>query len=332
MKLLITGAGSLASELIKQLHKQCRRLVVFSRSESRQGELKKHYPEGGRAGLRYFIGDIRDVDRLTVAMRGVDYVIHTAALKVVPTGEYNPSEFIKTNITGSENVAIACNRAGVKKCILSSTDKAVNPINLYGMTKGCAEKLFIAYNNLGDCRFSVCRYGNVAGSTGSVIPLWERQSKNGELTITDKRMTRFWITLEQAGKFIYTMLERMYGGEIFIPKINKMSMVNLANKLFSDMTLKETGIRPGEKLHESLLNEEESRECYSRKDDLSGIEYYCVYPGFHEWGDIPKLGTRLSETFTLTSEDDNVKKSKRAGLTLSLQRPAETYSQRLNLS
>jgi len=297
MNILITGGtGSLGKELVKQLTPQCRKLVVYSRDELKQYEMRKTFPEGGEDGLRYFIGDVRDYGTLKRAVKGMDAVIHTAALKHVNTAEYNPTEAIRTNIEGSQNVVNACIDSGISKALLVSTDKAVNPVNLYGSTKLCAERLFIAANNLGSSRFAVCRYGNVINSRGSVLPHWRKLASEGKrLPITDYRMSRFWITIEQAAKFIIKRIQDLEGGCIYVPKtLKKAYMRNLATEISSSII--ETGIRPGEKIHESLVNEEEARNCYETK------EAFIIQPSFHEWTkDFNHNGKKLGEDFRLCS-------------------------------
>jgi UDP-N-acetylglucosamine 4,6-dehydratase len=292
------GSGTLGTELVRQLHTTAERIVVFSRDEQKQYEMAKVFPEGGKRGLRYMIGDIRSVNRLAQAMRGCDYVIHAAAMKHVPACEYNPQEAIETNVQGSRNVVDACNLAGIRKCMVISTDKAVHPINLYGATKLCMEKLTIAANNLGKCRFSVCRYGNVEGSKGSVIPHWRKLAELGQpIPITDKRMTRFWISIEDAAKFVIHKIRIMQGGEIFIPEIKNKSMLMLAKEICPNAETIETGIRPGEKLHECLISEEDARFCFHKKG------FYTVYPMFHYWASkINPIGSQISENFRMTSD------------------------------
>ena len=298
MRIFISGgSGSLGTELVRQLYQTADRIVVFSRDEQKHVEMQKTYPDLGERGVRYFIGDVRDANRLAQAMRGCDYVIHCAAMKHVHIAEYNPQEAIRTNIIGSMNIVDACNAAGVKKCIMVSTDKAVNPENNYGATKLCMEKLAIASNNLGKCRFSVVRYGNVIGSKGSVLPKWaERYEKGEPLHITDKRMTRFWISIEEAAKFILHKLEIMEGGEIFIPEIQSKTMLQFAKEHFQDAIIEETGIRPGEKLHESLINAEDARNCYKSEG------FYTIYPIIHDWTKaFINKGKKLPEDFQLRS-------------------------------
>lgn len=254
--LVTGGTGSFGRKFIYTLlHRyRPRRVVVFSRDELKQFEMQQVFtaPE-----MRFFIGDVRDRERLMQAMRGIDYVVHAAALKQVPAAEYNPTECIKTNISGAENVIHAALENGVEKVIALSTDKAANPINLYGATKLVSDKLFVAANNIaGGCltRFAVVRYGNVVGSRGSVVPFFKQLISNGaqELPITDPRMTRFWITLQEGVDFVFKNFERMYGGEIFVPKIPSAYMTDLAAAMGPDLPIKIIGIRPGEKLHEVM--------------------------------------------------------------------------------
>ena len=304
MKVLITGAtGTLGKTLVEHLYPMADKIIVYSRCELKQFEMKKDFPEYPDNKMRYMIGDIRDKDRLKQALRGVDVVLHTAALKQVPSCEYNPTETYKTNIEGSINVANACHEMGVKKCILVSTDKAVNPLNTYGCSKMAAEKYFISANNLGDCKLAVCRYGNVKGSRGSVIPIWKEKIKNGEtLDITHMDMTRFWITVDDAAMFIISRLDVMQGGEIFIPELEKKKMIDIAAECRpaatskNDIRLKVVGLRPGEKLHEELVNIEEARNCYKIDNG------YIIYPTFCDWGKLKKIGKKVNRNFTMTSE------------------------------
>jgi len=240
-------------------HGGVRRIVIFSRDELKQYELQQQFTD---PRVRYFLGDVRDEARLVRALDGIDYVIHAAALKQVPAAEYNPMECIKTNVLGAENLINASIAAKVKRVVALSTDKAVNPINLYGATKLCADKLFVAANNFsgaGGTRFSTVRYGNVVGSRGSVIPLFHEHKKRGWLPITDERMTRFWITLDQGVEFVASCLAAMEGGEIFVPKIATMRIVDLAKVMAPEAELRHVGIRPGEKLHEILVPKDEAR-------------------------------------------------------------------------
>ncbi len=257
--ILITGgSGSFGHAFVKKvLQEHPARLIIFSRDEQKQDQMQRLFDH---PALRFFIGDVRDCHRLEMAMYGVDLVVHAAALKIVPTCEYNPFEAVMTNIHGAENVCRAAMAAGVPKIMSLSTDKAVNPVNLYGATKLAAEKIFVAANNLsaGRSQFSVVRYGNVVGSRGSVAPLFKTlHSQRKALTITDKRMTRFWMTLDQAVNFVLSSVEMMQGREIFIPKIPSMHIMDLAEAIAPGEERNFTGIRPGEKLHEVLLTEDE---------------------------------------------------------------------------
>ncbi len=260
--ILITGGtGSFGQKFVQHLLKQHnpRRVVVYSRDELKQYEMAQliQAPQ-----LRYFIGDVRDRERLTRALHGIDTIVHAAAMKQVVAAEYNPIECIKTNVIGAENVVNAAIDCGVKRVIALSTDKAVNPINLYGATKLCSDKLFIAGNNLAGKegpRFSVVRYGNVAGSRGSVVPLFRQLRESGTLPITDERMTRFWITLKQGVEFVDRCLGLMKGGEVFIPKIPSIRIVDLATAMAPECKQKVVGIRPGEKLHECMIPQDEAR-------------------------------------------------------------------------
>jgi UDP-N-acetylglucosamine 4,6-dehydratase len=278
--LVTGGTGSFGKKFIRITmdEYQPAKLIVFSRDELKQHEMRV----GGfdHPNLRYFIGDVRDVERLRRAMHGVDIVIHAAALKQVPACEYNPLEAIKTNILGSSNVIEAALDMSVKKVMALSTDKAVNPVNLYGTTKLAAEKLFVqsnAYAAGTSTRFSCVRYGNVVGSRGSVIPIFLQQRQNGKLTITDERMTRFWLTLEQGVRFVIRCTEQMYGGEVFVPKIPSMKIVDLARAIAPGVELEIIGIRPGEKLHEVLIHEDEARSAVELED------MFVVQPAVELW-------------------------------------------------
>lgn len=271
--LITGGTGSFGKEMVRQLtggqwgYDVLRKVIVFSRDELKQSEMAKEF---GESKVRYFIGDVRDKERLKRAFSGVDYVIHAAALKQVPAMEYNPIEAIKTNILGTQNVINAAIDCGVGKVLTLSTDKAVNPINLYGATKLCAEKLMVSAVAYGGQRtkFAVVRYGNVIGSRGSVVPLFMEQKATGVLTVTDERMTRFWISLEDAVGFVLRCLYDMKGGEIFVPKIPSMKIMTLAKQVCPECEIKFTGKRPGEKLHETLISlhesphARESADCY----------------------------------------------------------------------
>ncbi|MCM8782386.1 MAG: UDP-N-acetylglucosamine 4,6-dehydratase (inverting) [Candidatus Omnitrophica bacterium] len=272
--ILITGGtGSLGKKLVQIIVENYnpQKLIIFSRDELKQFEMAQRWNPKKYPFLRYFLGDIRDKDRLMLAFRGVDYVIHAAALKQVPTAEYNPCEYVKTNVLGAMNIIDAALQAKIKRVIALSTDKACNPINLYGATKLCSDKLFVAanvYSGFEEIRFSVVRYGNVLASRGSVIPFFKERAKTGILPITDPRMTRFWITLDQGAHFVLMCLSRSKGGEIFVPKIPSMRITDLAKAIAPHCRYEIIGIRPGEKLHETLISEDEARntvefkECY----------------------------------------------------------------------
>jgi UDP-N-acetylglucosamine 4,6-dehydratase len=244
--------------------------VVYSRDELKQFEMAQEFPVEQFRCMRYFIGDVRDVDRLTMAMRGVDLVIHAAALKQVPAAEYNPMECIKTNIHGAENVIHAALQANVDRVVALSTDKAANPINLYGATKLASDKLFVAANNMagGQTRFSVVRYGNVVGSRGSVVPFFQKLIREGadHLPITDTQMTRFWIMLEQGVEFVLKSFERMHGGEIFVPKLPSVRITELAAAMAPNLEQKVVGIRPGEKIHEIMCPADDSHRTLEFDD------------------------------------------------------------------
>jgi len=281
--ILITGGtgsfGKKATEIILKKYEP-RRLIIFSRDELKQFEMAKTYPDSKYDCMRYFIGDVRDKERLYRAFQGVNYVIHAAALKQVPAAEYNPFEAVKTNIVGAQNVINVAIDQGVKKVIALSTDKAANPINLYGATKLCADKLFIAgnaYVGRDHTTFGVVRYGNVVGSRGSVIPFFMEHKKNGYLPITDPRMTRFWITLEQGVEFVLWGLEHMCGGELFVPKIPSMNIMDLAKAIAPECETKIVGIRPGEKLHELMITRDDARQT------LELDNFYVIQPNFKFW-------------------------------------------------
>lgn len=277
--------------------KHPRRLVVFSRDELKQHEMQQQF---NHDSMRYFLGDVRDKDRLNRAFDGVDIVVHAAALKQVPACEYNPIEAIMTNVMGARNIIDAALDQNVERVLALSTDKAVNPINLYGATKLCAEKLFVhanAYSRKGETIFSNVRYGNVIGSRGSVIPLFRQQRETGTITITHQDMTRFWITLDQGVDFVIDCIEAMYGGEVFVPKIPSMSIMDLATAIAPDANIEFTGIRSGEKMHEVLLSEDEIRHT------LDAGSRYVVIPE-HEWWqvDSQQIGKPLSADFAYTSD------------------------------
>lgn len=293
LKVLITGgSGALGSALVKTLHEAgAERVVCYSRSEYRQQLLAESMGlniRGDGSGVRMFLGDVRDKRRLTMAMWGITHVIHAAALKIVPAGEYNPDEFIKTNVVGAMNVIEAAIETGVERVIGVSTDKAVSPVNLYGATKLCAEKAFVAANALagGRTKFGVCRYGNVTGSTGSVVPIWTEAAKAGRaLKVTDPSMTRYYMQLHEAVRFVLDSLRDMEGGEVFIPKLPSYVIADLARAVYleargvtNDLAYNDDphtpteiiGIRPGEKMHESMIAEDESPWCH---EDVEGRRY-----------------------------------------------------------
>jgi len=280
--ILITGGtgsfGKKATEIILKNYKP-KKIIIFSRDELKQFEMAQQFKVSEE--IRYFIGDVRDKERLHRAFHGVDFVLHAAALKQVPAAEYNPFEAVKTNIIGAENVVNVAIDQGVKKVIALSTDKAANPINLYGSTKLCSDKLFIAGNSYvgqDNSMFSVVRYGNVVGSRGSVIPFFLKQRETGVLPITDTRMTRFWITLDQGVHFVLDCLECMVGGELFVPKIPSMNIMDLAKALAPECKTEIVGIRPGEKLHEVMITRDDARKTLEYKDR------YVVQPDFQFWG------------------------------------------------
>ncbi len=302
--ILITGGtGSFGKKLTRIMLDEYNpsKIIVFSRDELKQHEMRASGYDA--PNLRYFIGDVRDLDRLRRAFDGVDIVIHAAALKQVPACEYNPMEAIKTNILGSSNVIDAALDAGVERVVALSTDKAVNPVNLYGATKLAAEKLFIQSNSYAGgrkTRFACVRYGNVVGSRGSVVPVFLRQRENGEVTITDDRMTRFWISLEQGVRFVIRCAEQMHGGEVFVPKIPSMSIIDLAKSIAPDAKVNVIGIRPGEKLHEVLISEDEARTTVEL-DDM-----YVVQPAEALWfgHDWEKQGKIISDEFRYASNSN----------------------------
>lgn len=299
--ILVTGGtGSFGKKFVKIMLRdyQPRRLVVFSRDESKQHEMRTSGFD--HPSLQYFIGDVRDVERLKRALSAVTVVVHAAALKQVPVCESNPFEAIQTNIMGGRNVIDAAIDQDVRRILALSTDKAVNPINLYGATKLCAEKVFVqanAYAGAKNTRFSCARYGNVVGSRGSVIPVFLEQRRRGKITITDPRMTRFWLTLEQGVKFVIRCLEQMHGGEIFVPKIPSMRLVDLAETVAPGCQVEYIGIRPGEKLHEVLVSEDESRQTLETED------MYVIQPAHPWWKSENWVGAKpLAEGFRYSSD------------------------------
>ena len=302
--LITGGTGSLGKSLVEYLltETNVRRVAIFSRDELKQQQMRIQFQDDSR--LRWFLGDIRDLDRLKRAFHRVDFVIHAAALKQVDTGEYNPMEFVKTNVLGSQNVIDASIETGVKRVIALSTDKASSPINLYGATKLTADKLFVAANNYSHSygtTFSVVRYGNVMGSRGSVIPFFREIAAKGQpLPITDLRMTRFWISIESAVKFVIDSLEMMTGGELYVPRIPSMKIIDLAHAVAPDAQLEEIGMRPGEKLHEEMISADDSRRTIILENR------YVVTPVVAEWGYEPPTGTRMPEGQAYRSDTNDL--------------------------
>jgi len=300
--LVTGGTGSFGRKFAEIMLKEHgpRKLIIFSRDELKQHEMRSAGLDG--PSLRYFIGDVRDQQRLERAFAGVTVVVHAAALKQVPACEYNPFEAIQTNINGGKNVIEAAINRGVRRVVALSTDKAVNPINLYGATKLCAEKMLVqanAYAGAQDTRFSCVRYGNVVGSRGSVVPIFMEQRKRGKITLTDPRMTRFWITLDQGVRFVIRSLEQMHGGEIFVPKIPSMKLLDMAHAVAPDCQIECIGIRPGEKLHEVLLSEDEARNAVET-DDM-----FVIQPAHNWWSkENWKDGRRLPEDFRYASDNN----------------------------
>jgi len=279
-----------------------KKLIIYSRDEMKQWEMAKKFHDDER--VRFFIGDVRDKDRLYRALDGVDYVVHAAATKIVPTAEYNPFECVKTNVNGAMNLIDACIDKGVKRCVALSTDKASQPVNLYGATKLCSDKLFIAGNSYAgkkNTRFAIVRYGNVMGSRGSVIPLFIEQAKTGEVTITDERMTRFMISLEQGVELVWHAFDDMEGGEIYVKKIPSMKLTDIARAVSETAKQKNIGVRPGEKLHEQMIGFEDAPYTYEYK------EHFKILPQIHEWSKDPsriKDGKLVSPDFSYTSDNN----------------------------
>ncbi|MCV0437852.1 MAG: UDP-N-acetylglucosamine 4,6-dehydratase (inverting) [Hydrogenophaga sp.] len=303
--ILVTGGtGSFAHTFVPMTLARYnpRRLVIFSRDEMKQWEMAKLY--GNDERVRFFIGDVRDKDRLARALHGVDYVVHAAATKIVPTAEYNPFECVKTNVIGAMNLIDACIDQGVKRVVALSTDKASSPANLYGATKLASDKLFVAGNSYAggdDTRFAVVRYGNVMGSRGSVIPYFLSIAKNGVLPITDERMTRFMITLEQGVELVWHAFSDMVGGEIYVKKIPSMKVVDIARATAPQARLEVVGIRPGEKLHEQMIGPEDAPHTYEYP------EHYKILPAIHNWSEDPgriSEGVKVDADFTYRSDNN----------------------------
>ena len=307
--IMVTGVtGSFGNAFIRGVLEKFnpKKLIIFSRDELKQSEMMESFPDTKYPSMRYFIGDIRDVDRLKIAMREVNYVVHAAALKQVPAAEYNPMECIKTNVMGAENIVMAAMEADVGRVVALSTDKAANPINLYGASKLASDKIFVAANNLsgkGGTRFSVVRYGNVIGSRGSLIPKVKRLVEEGApfIPVTDEKMTRFWITVKQGVDVVLSSLEMMEGGEIFVPKIPSMRITDLVNMLAPAVPYQVTGIRPGEKVHEVMITADDARQTVELDDR------FIIQPAFDFWADRQSSkpqGTRVEEGFVYSSDNN----------------------------
>lgn len=299
--ILITGGtGSFGSNCVERLLRDFapKTIRLFSRDELKQSQLRSRFADDER--LRFFIGDVRDRDRLILATKGCDLIIHAAALKQVPVCEYNPFEAVQTNVLGAQNVVSAAIHNDIPYTMLLSSDKAVNPVNLYGASKLCAEKIMTqanAYATYSIARFATVRYGNVVGSRGSVVPLFLRQAEENEITITDERMTRFWITLPQAIEFVLSRIALTEGGEVFVPKIPSMRVIDIAEAIAPGAPRVITGIRPGEKLHEVMLTEDESRHAHELQDS------YLIYPEFPTWRSEPYAnGLPVQEGFRYSSD------------------------------
>lgn len=295
--LVTGGTGSFGKKFVrKALTLGVKKIIVFSRDELKQYEMKQEFKD---ERIRFFIGDVRDKERLYRAFDGVDIVIHAAAMKHVDACEYNPFEAVKTNIHGAQNIIDAAIDKGVEKVIALSTDKACSPINLYGATKLASDKLFIAANAYvggKHTKFSVVRYGNVVGSRGSVVPFFKKMRKTGVLPVTDERMTRFWITLDQGVQFVIDNLGRMHGGELFVPKIPSMNIMDLAKAIGPECEIKIVGIRPGEKLHEAMITKDDARHTIEFDD------YYVIQPEFKWWAEENKRGSKqLADDFEYVS-------------------------------
>lgn len=302
--ILITGGtGSFGNTFVPMTLKKYdpKKIIIYSRDEMKQWNMAKKF--AGDQRVRFFIGDVRDKDRLYRALNGVDYVVYAAATKIVPTAEYNPFECIKTNVNGAMNLIDACIDSGVKRLVALSTDKASSPVNLYGATKLCSDKIFIAGNSYtgGRTKFAVVRYGNVMGSRGSVIPYFLETANSGKLTITDRRMTRFMITLEQGVELVWHAFDDMEGGEIYVKKIPSMNICDIATAVDPEAEQVEIGIRPGEKLHEQMIGVEDDHYTYEYPD------HYKILPQICEWGSIEKMikgGVRVPEGFSYTSDNN----------------------------
>ncbi|MCH2200473.1 MAG: UDP-N-acetylglucosamine 4,6-dehydratase (inverting) [Fuerstiella sp.] len=308
--LITGGTGSFGRKCAEYLltHAPPRRLVIFSRDEQKHVNMARtQFPASKYPQIRYFVGDVRDPARLRRALRGIDYVIHAAAMKHVDVAEYNPTECIRTNIGGAENLIEACLDVGVKRLVALSTDKAAAPVNLYGATKLCSDKLFVAANSLagqGGTKFAVVRYGNVLGSNGSVVPFFQKESGSGVLPVTSPDMTRFIITLEQGVQFVLQSFERMFGGEVFVPKIPSTTILDIAKAVAPSCRTTIIGIRPGEKLHECMVPCDEARQT------LEFDDHYVIQPTLKYWVNQPpayiEAGKSCSAGFTYSSDTNNV--------------------------
>ena len=301
--LITGGTGSFGKAFVQRLLKddEIKKLVIFSRDELKQFEMAEKISS---PKLRYFLGDVRDYQRLIQATDGIDVIIHAAAMKQIPASEYNPMEAIKTNVIGAENIVNAAIANGIKKVVALSTDKAANPANLYGATKLCSDKLMIAGNILAgshETKFACVRYGNVLGSRGSVIPFFLDKAKEGSLPITDERMTRFWLTIENGVQFVLDSLERMYGGEIFVPKIPSFKVMDVARVVCPGIPTKIIGIRPGEKLHEVMITEDDSNSTYEFDDYFAILSPALLLSGVYS-----KIGKKVEEGFKFSSDNNKV--------------------------
>jgi len=301
--LITGGTGSFGKAFVSKVLKddEISKLVVFSRDELKQFEMAEQI---NSPKLRYFLGDVRDYQRLLQATDGIDIIVHAAAMKQIPASEYNPMEAIKTNVIGAENIVNASIENGIQRVVALSTDKAANPANLYGATKLCSDKLMIAGNVLAgarDTRFSAVRYGNVLGSRGSVIPFFLDKAKTGSIPITDERMTRFWLTIQEGVKFVLDSLERMHGGEIFVPKIPSFKIIDVARIVCPGVPTEFIGIRPGEKLHEVMITEDDSHSTYEFE------EYFAIIsPALKSLGVYDSIGTKVEEGFRFSSDNNKI--------------------------
>jgi UDP-N-acetylglucosamine 4,6-dehydratase len=301
--LITGGTGSFGKAFVSKVLKddEVDKLVVFSRDELKQFEMAEQI---NSPKVRYFLGDVRDYQRLLQATNGIDIIVHAAAMKQIPASEYNPMEAIKTNVIGAENIVNASIENGIQRVVALSSDKAANPANLYGATKLCSDKLMIAGNMLAgarDARFSVVRYGNVLGSRGSVIPFFLDKAKTGSIPITDERMTRFWLTIQEGVKFVLDSFERMHGGEIFVPKIPSFKVTDVARVVCPGVPTEVIGIRPGEKLHEVMITEDDSHSTYEFE------EYFAIIsPALKSLGVYDAIGTKVEEGFRFSSDNNKV--------------------------